>query len=71
MPEPREIFGRNVRQARREAGMSQEALGHACDLHPTEISRLERAGREPRLGTIVKIARALRIPPARLLDGIP
>ena len=31
---------------------------------------LERAGREPRLGTIVKLARALKVAPADLLEGI-
>jgi transcriptional regulator with XRE-family HTH domain len=67
---PQETFGRNVRRARKQAKLSQEALGHACDLHPTEISRLERAIREPRLSTIVRIAHALRLPPASLLDGI-
>jgi transcriptional regulator with XRE-family HTH domain len=68
--EPHEVFGRNVRRERKRASLSQEALGHACDLHPTEISRLERAVREPRLGTIVKLARALGITPAQLMDGI-
>lgn len=71
MPEPHEIFGRNLRAARVQIGMSQEDLGHASDLHPTEVSRLERAMREPRLSTIVKLARALDLPPSRLLDGIP
>jgi transcriptional regulator with XRE-family HTH domain len=37
----------------------------------SEISRLERSARDPRLATIVKLANALGIPPARLLDGIP
>jgi len=67
---PQQIFGGNVRRERKRIGLSQEALGHACDLHPTEISRLERAAREPRLGTIVKLARALEITPSRLLDDI-
>lgn len=71
MPDPQHVFGQNVKAARKRIGMSQEALGHASDLHPTEISRLERATREPRLGTIVKIANALGIPPSQLLDGIP
>jgi len=35
------------------------------------VSRLERCQRDPRLATIVKLARALGVPPARLLDGIP
>ena len=70
MSQPQEVFGRNVKRERKRVQLSQEALGHACDLHPTEISRLERAVREPRLNTIVKLAHALGIPPARLLDGI-
>jgi transcriptional regulator with XRE-family HTH domain len=68
--EPRERFAANLRDERKRAGLSQEALGFECDLHRTEISLLERAGREPRLGTIVRIARALKIRPADLLDGI-
>jgi transcriptional regulator with XRE-family HTH domain len=69
--EPHEQFARNLKTRRDSAGLSQEALGHACDLHPTEISRLERAVREPRLSTIVKLARALKVRPAELLDRIP
>ena len=68
--EPRERFARNLRAERKRRGLSQEALGHACGLHRTEISLLERAGRDPRLSTIVKVARALGVPPASLLDGI-
>ena len=65
-----ERFAQNPRRQRTRAKLSQEALGFLCGLHRTEISLLERAGREPRLGTIVKLARALKIPPTRLLDGI-
>lgn len=71
MPQPRDTFARNLRAYRQQASLSQEALGHACGLHPTEISRLERAVRDPRLDTIAKLARALGIPPAKLLDGMP
>ncbi|MGI8801423.1 MAG: helix-turn-helix domain-containing protein [Solirubrobacteraceae bacterium] len=67
---PHEQFGLNLRHQRQQHGLSQEALGRACDLHPTEISRLERATREPRLSTIVRLAHALKVKPARLLDGI-
>lgn len=68
--EPHERFAANLRRERGKRKLSQEALGHACDLHPTEISRLERATREPRLSTIVRLARALGIAPAKLLDGV-
>jgi len=67
---PQERFSVNLRQARIKAGISQEALGEACELHRTEISLLERAGREPRLATIVKLAGALETTPAALCTGI-
>ena len=57
-------FATNLRAARLAAGLSQEALGDACNLHRTEVSLLERAGREPRLRTITKLARALDLRPA-------
>ncbi len=50
--------------------MSQQALAFACRLHRTEISLLERAAREPRLSTIVRLARALDVPPSALLEEI-
>jgi transcriptional regulator with XRE-family HTH domain len=67
---PQERFATNLRQARTKAGISQEELGNRCELHRTEISLLERAGREPRLGTIVKLAGALETTPAELIDGV-
>ena len=50
--------------------MSQEQLGYACGLHRTEISLLERAAREPRLTTIVRLSRGLEVLPEALLTGI-
>jgi len=67
---PQERFAINLRKARAEAGVSQEELGYMCDLHRTEVSLLERAGREPRLATIVKLAGALKTTPSELCDGI-
>jgi transcriptional regulator with XRE-family HTH domain len=67
---PQERFAANLRQARTSAGISQEELGQRCELHRTEISLLERAGREPRLATIVKLAGALGTTPGDLCTGI-
>lgn len=67
---PQERFAANLRQARTRAGISQEELGKRCELHRTEISLLERAGREPRLGTLVKLAGALETTPAELCAGV-
>ena len=68
--ESRTRFAENLRRHRLEQGLSQEALGFRAGLHRTEISLLERAAREPRLSTIVRLARALDLAPADLLHGI-
>lgn len=52
----------NLRRARHRRGWSQEMLGHFAGLHATEISRLERGVRDPRLSTVLSIAEALRVP---------
>lgn len=67
---PQERFAANLLQARTKAGISQEELGNRCELHRTEISLLERAGREPRLSTIVKLAGALETSVGELASGI-
>ncbi|HWO15664.1 MAG TPA: helix-turn-helix transcriptional regulator [Solirubrobacterales bacterium] len=64
--QPRQRFAHNLHQARLRAGISQAELAARCELHRTEISLLERGGREPRLGTIVKLAGALGTTPSRL-----
>lgn len=60
----------NVRALREARGLSQEDLARMAGLHRTAISLIERSERDPRLATIVRVARALGIPPAELLDGI-
>ena len=67
---PEERFAANLRRLRHEAGLSQEGLAERTGLHPTEISRLERAVREPRLGTMVRLARGLGVKVERLVSGI-
>jgi transcriptional regulator with XRE-family HTH domain len=67
---PQERFAVNLRKARVEAGVSQEELGYLCDLHRTEVSLLERAGREPRMATIVKLSGALGTTVSDLCEGV-
>jgi transcriptional regulator with XRE-family HTH domain len=68
--EPRDRFAGNLRKARQSMQISQEELGFRCELHRTEISLLERGGREPRLGTIIKLCSALDTTPEALCAGI-
>lgn len=66
----RERFSKNLAKARQKSGLTQEELADACSVHRTEISLLEREGREPRLGTLTKLAAALGVPREELCDGI-
>lgn len=62
-------FGKNLRRCRRRVGISQEKLGYLTSLHRTEIGLLERGRREPRLGTVVKLASALQVSLGSLFEG--
>jgi transcriptional regulator with XRE-family HTH domain len=66
---PQERFAHNLRRRRVEVGISQEELGELTELHRTEISLLERAGREPRLATLLKLCGALSTTPDVLCAG--
>ena len=65
-----ERFGQNLRRLRTAAGLSQEQLAERSGIHPTAVSRIERAVRDPRLKTILRLAKAVGVEPARLFDGI-
>jgi transcriptional regulator with XRE-family HTH domain len=68
--DPKDQFARNLVAARAHRGLSQEELADRAGMHRTAVSLLERRGRDPQLETIVKLARALGVKPAALLDGI-
>lgn len=68
--EAKHQFGSNLRSLRTAAGLSQQELGDRASLHMTEISRLERGLRDPRLQTITRLATALGLPAGALLEGI-
>jgi transcriptional regulator with XRE-family HTH domain len=66
-----QVFASNMRAARTQRGLTQERLAELADLHMTDVSRIERAERDPGIRTAAKIAHGLGIPLATLLDGIP
>jgi transcriptional regulator with XRE-family HTH domain len=63
-------FGQRLRELRAEHGVSQDDLSRRTDVHSTAIGRLERGSREPRLSTILRLARGLDVEPGELLDGL-
>ncbi len=68
--EPGLCFGVNLRAARKQAGLSQEALAYEAQVDRAAISVYERGGREPNLRTVLKLSRALQLSPVALLDGV-
>lgn len=60
-------FGRTVRRARRDRDLSQEALARAAGLAAKHVSEIERANRDPRLTTLLKLAEALDLRAGELL----
>ena len=50
--------------------LSQEDLARLGGVHRTEISKLERGRREPRISVLVKLSSVLDVPFDELLEGI-
>ena len=64
------ILGSTIRQLRVASGYSQERFAEKAGLHRTYIGGVERGERNVSLENIVRIARALRVSPSRLLERI-
>lgn len=58
-----------VKSARDKLGMSRMQLASAAELHLGTIRNVEAGLREPTTDSLRKIAKALGIPVARLLEG--
>lgn len=61
-------LGKAMQALRKAKGLSQEKFGFEIGLDRTYISGIERGVRNPSLKNIVKIALALDVTPARLLQ---
>ena len=63
-------FGARVRAFRKELGLSQERLAHDAGIHPTYLSSVERGERNVALINLLRLARALGVDPADLVEGL-
>jgi transcriptional regulator with XRE-family HTH domain len=63
-------FGKRLRALRRAKGLSQESLADKAGLHRSYVWGIENGRRNVSLENIVRIARALRVPPRDLLTEI-
>jgi transcriptional regulator with XRE-family HTH domain len=62
-------LGGAIRHLRRERELSQEALAFAADIHPKHLSEIERANKDPRSTTVVRLADALGVTVAALYEA--
>ena len=60
-------IGDAVRQARRDRGISQEALADSSSIDRSHLGRIERGERNLTLLNLLKIARALNVKASELL----
>jgi transcriptional regulator with XRE-family HTH domain len=60
-------FGLRVCELRKAAGMTQEGLAHASDLHWTYVGQIERGERNLTYKNVLKLARGLGLDPAELM----
>lgn len=60
-------FGRVLREARLQKGISQDSLASLCDFDRTYPSLLERGLRSPTLAMVLRISEALDINPSLLV----
>jgi transcriptional regulator with XRE-family HTH domain len=63
-----EMFGRTVRQLRKQRHLSQEALAEAAHLNRSYLSEIEGGLVAPSLLIVLRLARALDVPLSKLLE---
>ena len=61
-------FGKRVREERMRRGYSQERFGELAKVHRTYVGMIERAEKNITLTNMEKIARALKLKVADLVD---
>jgi transcriptional regulator with XRE-family HTH domain len=61
-------LGVRVRRMREAAGMTQEAMAHAADVHWTYIGQIERGERNPTYRNLLRLAVGLGVEPGRIMQ---
>lgn len=61
-------FGQTVRRIRKDKKISMQKLAHQADIELSQVYRIETGKINPKLSTILNIARALEVSPKELFD---
>lgn len=69
-PEILRLIGRNIREARQKAGLTQECLAELAGVHVQTVGAIERGGFPFAVTTFARVSQFLEISPNRLLDGL-
>ena len=60
-------LGKNLRETRKQLGLTQEEVSQRSGVQAGEISRIEAGKRDPQVSTVERLAKALDVPPGQLL----
>jgi transcriptional regulator with XRE-family HTH domain len=63
-------FGERVRALRQKREWTQEHLAERAELNAVQVSHIERGANEPKLTTILRLARAFGITAGELLRAL-
>lgn len=67
---PAKAFGIALKRLRTANGLTQEALAHEAGLSLTSLARIETAVQEPKIGTVLNLAKAMKISGAELVAEV-
>jgi transcriptional regulator with XRE-family HTH domain len=69
--ELRVLVGQNIRREREANGIPQDELAHRASIHVTYLSGVENGHRNITLNVLERIATALGVPEAKLVERSP
>jgi transcriptional regulator with XRE-family HTH domain len=64
------MLGKLLREARQEAGLSQEDLADRARIHRTYVSLLERDKKSPTLIVLLRVCRALGVSASEIVSRL-
>jgi transcriptional regulator with XRE-family HTH domain len=63
------LFGRSLREEREHQKKTTREIARLAGMHASQISRLENGLADPKVSTVVRLARALQVTVSQLIEG--